>query len=122
MKLCDRDDILNWLNQQLPPKRVKHILRVEQMAQDLALSHNVNSALTARAALLHDVAKCYSPQRLLSIAQKNLIELHPLELLNPHLLHGPVGALEARRLLQLTINKLCRRFTITPWGNRKWMR
>lgn len=98
MNLSDRNGILDWLHQNLPAKRVQHILRVETMAKELAEAHNLARDLTAQAALLHDVAKCYPPQRLLSIAQRNFAELHPLEFQNPHLLHGPVGALEAQRL------------------------
>ena len=98
MNLCDRNDILEWLTDNLPPKRVQHIFRVETMAQELAKAHQLELQIVSQGALLHDVAKCYPPQRLLSIAQRNFTELHPIELQNPHLLHGPVGALEAKRI------------------------
>lgn len=101
MKFIHRNVILDWLRQNLPSKRVDHILRVEKMAIELAIQHGESEEKAAEAGLLHDVAKCYPPAKLLSIANVHDMPIHPMELQNPHLLHGPVGALEAQRLFGL---------------------
>ena len=101
MKFTQRSEIVDWLHQHLPPKRVQHILRVEAMAEELAQIHHLSKTDAAMAGLLHDLAKCYPPENLLAIAQQHWPTLHPVEVNHPHLLHGPVGAIEAQRLFNI---------------------
>ncbi|MEM6752215.1 MAG: hypothetical protein AAF630_04410 [Cyanobacteria bacterium P01_C01_bin.38] len=42
-------------------RTVKHILRVEQTAADLAQYHNLDRSQAATAGLMYDPAKCFKP-------------------------------------------------------------
>ncbi|GEM_PF-199061 len=91
-----RDRVLVWLQHNVPEARLQHILRVERMAVELAEQHQVNRDQAAQAGLMHDLAKFFKPQRLLDIAQAERLDLDPVDLANPHLLHADVGAIVAR--------------------------
>ncbi len=91
-----RNDVLQWLHQAVPEKRLQHILRVEELAIALAAHHGVPIDLSQQAALMHDLAKCFPNQKLLAIAAQEGWVLDPAEIANPHLLHAPVGAVVAR--------------------------
>lgn len=91
-----RDRVLFWLQKNVPAARLQHILRVERMAVELAEQHQVNRDQAAQAGLMHDLAKFFKPQRLLDIARAERLDLDPVDLANPHLLHADVGAIVAR--------------------------
>lgn len=91
-----RHQVLAWLKEHVPESRLRHILRVEQTAIELAQLHQVDPDLAAQAGLMHDLAKFFKPQRLLQIAQSEGLDLEPVDFLNPHLLHAPVSAIVAR--------------------------
>jgi predicted HD superfamily hydrolase involved in NAD metabolism len=94
--LVDRSAVLHWLGNQVPPKRLQHILRVEDLSAQLALTHGLNPQHAALAGLMHDLAKCFQPKRLLKVAQTHGIEIDPVDEATPHLLHAEVGAVVAR--------------------------
>ncbi|NMG18557.1 bis(5'-nucleosyl)-tetraphosphatase (symmetrical) YqeK [Brasilonema bromeliae] len=91
-----REKVLTWLTQNVPAPRVNHILRVEQMAMDLAVHYKVTPEKAAQAGLMHDLAKCFKPQKLLQMAQKEGLEVDEVMGANPHLLHADVSAIVAR--------------------------
>ncbi|MDB9528326.1 bis(5'-nucleosyl)-tetraphosphatase (symmetrical) YqeK [Oscillatoria sp. CS-180] len=91
-----REDVLQWLKQEVPEKRLRHILRVEEMAIALAQHHGLSVALVQQAGLMHDLAKCFPPKQLLAVAEAEGWTLDPAEVACPHLLHAPVGAVVAR--------------------------
>ncbi len=91
-----RQDVLNWLAEAVPPQRLQHILRVEAMAIALAEHHGLPVALAQQAGLMHDLAKCFPPEKLLAIATAEGWQLDPAEQACPHLLHAPAGAVVAR--------------------------
>lgn len=91
-----RQQVLAWLNNNVPESRVEHVLRVEQMAKALARLHGLDPDKAAQAGLMHDLAKYFKPQRLLEIARAEAFPLDPIDELNPHLLHAEVGAIVAR--------------------------
>jgi predicted HD superfamily hydrolase involved in NAD metabolism len=92
-----RDRVLAWLQQQVPQPRLQHILRVEQMAVELAWRHGLDTQRAAQAGLMHDLAKCFKPQKLLAMARAEGLELDAVEQANPHLLHAEVGAIVAQQ-------------------------
>ncbi|MBM0742205.1 bis(5'-nucleosyl)-tetraphosphatase (symmetrical) YqeK [Phormidium sp. CLA17] len=96
IKLLDRKRVLGWLSENVPEKRLNHILRVEETAIKLAEYHNLDWERAAQAGLLHDLAKYFKPKRLLEIAKADGIKLDPVDEINPHLLHADVGAIVAR--------------------------
>jgi predicted HD superfamily hydrolase involved in NAD metabolism len=91
-----RSQILKWLDANVPQSRLQHILRVEQMAIALAEVHGESVEKAAQAGLMHDLAKYFKPQRLLSLAKDAKLHLDPVDEMNPHLLHADIGALVAR--------------------------
>lgn len=91
-----RQKVLAWLEENVPAKRLKHILSVETLAIALATHHQLDAKRAAQAGLLHDLAKYFKPQRLLELAIAEGIEIDPVFAANPHLLHADVGAIVAR--------------------------
>lgn len=91
-----RARVLFWLKGQVPETRIRHILRVEQFAIELAQLHHLDREKAAQAALMHDLAKFFKPKRLLSMAIAEGLEIDPIEEINPHLLHADAGAIVAR--------------------------
>ncbi|MEO0374526.1 MAG: bis(5'-nucleosyl)-tetraphosphatase (symmetrical) YqeK [Cyanobacteria bacterium P01_A01_bin.17] len=97
----NRKVVLNWLADQVPKPRVNHILRVEKTAVNLAQRHDLDPVKAGQAGLLHDLAKYFKAARLLKIARAEALSLDPIVEGNPHLLHGPVGAVVAREQFQV---------------------
>lgn len=91
-----RHRVLAWLADHAPQSRIDHILRVEQMAQQLAQAHNVDVQKAAAAGLMHDLAKYFKPQKLLDMARAAGLEIDPVSEATPHLLHADVGAIVAK--------------------------
>lgn len=91
-----REKVLAWLAENVPVSRVNHILRVEQMAVDLAVHYKVDHAKAAMAGLMHDLAKYFKPQTLLQMAHQEGLEVDEVMQANPHLLHADVSAIVAR--------------------------
>lgn len=77
------------------------------MAIALAQHHQVDVEKAAKAALMHDLAKYFKPQKLLTMAQAAGIEIDPVSQANPHLLHADVGALIARETFSINDEDVC---------------
>jgi predicted HD superfamily hydrolase involved in NAD metabolism len=90
--------VLAWLKNHVSPKRLEHILGVEKTAHALALRYDENAQKAAWAGLLHDLAKHFSGQKLLSEADRFGIAVDSVCRQNPHLLHADIGAALAREL------------------------
>lgn len=97
-----RQQVLDWLTKNVPVPRVEHILRVEQMAAELAAQHGLDAAKAAQAGLMHDLAKCFQPAVLLKIAAEAKLELNPIDEVNPHLLPADAGAVVADQQFGVT--------------------
>lgn len=91
-----RQHVLSWLADNVPEPRLNHILRVEQMAIALAQTHELDVNKAAQAGLMHDLAKYFKPQTLLTMARQEGLPIDPVDEINPHLLHADVGAIVAR--------------------------
>ncbi|WP_399313923.1 bis(5'-nucleosyl)-tetraphosphatase (symmetrical) YqeK [Trichocoleus sp. FACHB-262] len=94
--IVERERVLSWLAENVPDARLKHILRVEQTAVELAQHHGLDVERAAQAGLMHDLAKYFKPQRLLEMAEAEGLEIDPVEAAHPHLLHAPASAIVAR--------------------------
>jgi predicted HD superfamily hydrolase involved in NAD metabolism len=97
-----RTRTIAWLRENVSEHRVNHILGVEAMSVELAQTHGLDVEKAALAGLMHDLAKYFKPQRLLDLARVEGLELDPVDLVNPHLLHADVGAIVARDDFQVT--------------------
>ncbi len=91
-----RAQVLGWLSDNVPESRIDHILRVEQMAVELAGHYTLDVEKAAQAGLMHDLAKYFKPQQLLEIARTEGLEIDPVMAATPHLLHADVSAIVAR--------------------------
>ena len=91
-----RDQVLVWLGNNVPESRLNHILRVEQMALELAEHYKLDVEKAASAGLMHDLAKYFKPQKLLEMARSERLDIDPVSEANPHLLHADVSAIVAR--------------------------
>ena len=92
-----REQVLTWLKAQVPAPRLAHCLRVEAMAVELASHHGETISDAAQAGLMHDLAKYFNPERLLSLAWAAGLPIDPVDEAHPHLLHADVSALVAQR-------------------------
>lgn len=84
------------LKKTLKPKRYTHTMNVIDSAEMLADLYGCDRQKAHLAALLHDCAKNFTPEKLLSIADEAGLEIDEITALEPQLLHGPVGAVVAR--------------------------
>lgn len=80
------------LARRIQGERLAHTYRVLESARALGARFGADPAQIAAAALMHDYAKALRPAELLAEAERHLMELDPVELAQPHLLHGPVAA------------------------------
>jgi predicted HD superfamily hydrolase involved in NAD metabolism len=92
-----RDRVIFWLQENVSEHRLQHILGVEQTSIDLARCHQLDEQQAAQAGLMHDLAKFFSPQKLLKIAKSAKIPIDEVCLNSPHLLHAEVGAVVAQQ-------------------------
>jgi predicted HD superfamily hydrolase involved in NAD metabolism len=97
-----RSDLLTWLAANVPETRIRHILRVEQMSIDLARHHGIDPDLAAQAGLMHDLAKYFKSDRLLTMAENAGLILNDIEQQVPHLIHADVSAIVAREEFGIT--------------------
>jgi predicted HD superfamily hydrolase involved in NAD metabolism len=92
-----RDRIINWLQENVSSHRLQHILGVEATCITLARCHQLDEQQAAQAGLMHDLAKFFAPQKLLSIAAEVHLPVDQVCLEYPHLLHADIGAVIAQR-------------------------
>lgn len=80
------------LKNRLSPKRYVHSVGVANTAAKLAGMFNSDIERAYLAGLLHDYAREISSSELLEIVLEHQIPYDAIDLLQPNLLHGPVGA------------------------------
>lgn len=91
-----RQKVLAWLAENVPSSRINHILRVEQMAVELAQHYQLDREKAATAGLMHDLAKYFPSKKLLQMAELAGLEIDEVMVASPHLLHADVSAIIAR--------------------------
>lgn len=97
-----RDRVISWLEQNVSSHRLQHILGVESTCITLARCHQLDEKQAAQAGLMHDLAKFFSPRKLLKIATEANIPVDQICLHHPHLLHAEIGAVVAHREFKVT--------------------
>ncbi|WP_315788517.1 bis(5'-nucleosyl)-tetraphosphatase (symmetrical) YqeK [Fischerella sp. JS2] len=91
-----RQKVLAWLAENVPSSRINHILRVEQMAVELAQHYQLDREKAATAGLMHDLAKYFQSKKLLQMAEVAGLEIDEVMVASPHLLHADVSAIIAK--------------------------
>ncbi len=76
--------------------RYRHCVRVARSADVLAQIHGVDPRKARLAALLHDLARLYSGERLIDECERRGLPIGEFERRNPVVLHAPLGAALAR--------------------------
>lgn len=76
--------------------RYEHSLRVARCAEALARRHGVDTHKARLAGMLHDLARLYSPQRLIAESEARGFAIDFAEREHPTLLHARLGAAIAR--------------------------
>jgi predicted HD superfamily hydrolase involved in NAD metabolism len=77
-------------------KRYAHVVRVARTAERLALACGESTARARLAGMLHDLARSYSPERLLAECAARALPIDAFERANPIVLHARLSAELAR--------------------------
>jgi predicted HD superfamily hydrolase involved in NAD metabolism len=112
-----RQQVIDWLKENVNEHRLRHILGVETMCIDLARHHDLDPVQAGQAGLLHDLAKFFKPKKLLKMAESAGIDVDNICLSHPHLLHADVSAVVAQKNLTLPTRKFSKQFAIIPSVN-----
>lgn len=91
-----RNDILQWVEKRLKPKRFQHTLGVEETAIALARTFGCDAQEASLAALLHDNAKNLDVQELYALCQEHYSEF-ALSLEYSSVFHAFAGAAIAHK-------------------------
>ncbi len=100
--IFQRKSAIAWLEVNVSEHRLAHILGVEKMARHLAQCHGLDPEKAAIAGLLHDLAKFFPPQKLLTYAAAGNLSVDDICRQVPHLLHAEVSALVAQEEFGIT--------------------
>jgi len=76
--------------------RYAHSVRVARCADELAQRHGLDARKARLAGLLHDLARLYSPERLIAECEARGLPITSEAREHPVLLHAPLGAALAR--------------------------
>lgn len=99
-------ELLEWLKKNLNEERYEHSLGTADCAKDLAQKYNLNSQKAYIAGLLHDCAKCFSTEKLLSIIEDYHLDVEDIEKMNYKTLHAPVSAFVAEKDFGVTDDEI----------------
>lgn len=89
-------EILNWLKENLNEERYSHSVGTAECAKELAGKYGLDEDKAYIAGLLHDCAKCFPTDVLLSIIDNNM-HVEEWERLNYKTLHAPVSSYIAKK-------------------------
>jgi predicted HD superfamily hydrolase involved in NAD metabolism len=78
--------------------RYAHCVRVARMSETLARAHGVNTQKARWAGMLHDLARLYSPERLLRESAERGVPINEYAREHPVVLHAPLSASLAREM------------------------
>ncbi len=97
---CTKNNILDWLKNNLNKERYLHSIGVSEKAEELAKKFNLDIEKAKLAGLVHDCAKCLSNNELLEIIKEHT-RVEECELINPKTFHAPAGAYLAEKLFSI---------------------
>ena len=88
----DIEEIKDIVKNKLSEKRYKHSICVMEMCEKLAKIYNVDIEMAKRVGIVHDIAKEMPKEEMVSYCKQNNIQIDEIEMQNPGLLHGKIGA------------------------------
>ena len=95
--MMDYQEILVILAKELRPARFRHSREVSRTAVRLAERWGVDIEKARLAGILHDCARNLKGKELLKCAAANGLPVSEIEILQPALIHAPLGSLLAER-------------------------
>jgi predicted HD superfamily hydrolase involved in NAD metabolism len=100
------ESILDWLKNNLTEKRYAHSIGTAECARALAIKYNIDNEKAYIAGLLHDCAKCFPDEKLLSIIEENIPDADEMEKSNKKTLHAPASAYIAKQIFGVTDSEI----------------
>ena len=97
MVCMNREEIINWLKENLNDERYEHSLGVAEKSKEIAKNFGLDSDKAEFAGLIHDCAKCLKKEELIKIINENL-RVEQCEMINPKTFHAPCGAYLAQKI------------------------
>lgn len=91
------EDLINWLKDNLSEERYEHSIGTAECARILAQKEGLNDEKAYVAGLLHDCAKCFSTEKLLTVIDSENLDVTEDEKMNYKTLHAPVSAYVAKK-------------------------
>jgi predicted HD superfamily hydrolase involved in NAD metabolism len=95
-------EILVILTKELRPARFRHSRDVSRTAVRLAECWDVDVERARLAGILHDCTRNLKGEELIACARNNGMKLSDIEILQPALIHAPLGAILAERRFGVT--------------------
>lgn len=95
------ESLLDWLKSNLNEKRYEHSIGTAECARNLAIKYRLDDEKAYIAGLLHDCAKCFSDEKLLSIINDKQLQVIDMEKINKKTLHAPVSAYVAQNTFKV---------------------
>ena len=95
------EEVDEWLKENLNDERYVHSLGTMDCAVELAKMFGLDENKARVAGLLHDCAKCFSNDKLLSIIKEEISDVQQSELMNYKTLHAPVSAYISKNIFGL---------------------
>ena len=99
--MWNEKEIIHYLHKNLKESRLKHSLSVSETAIDLAAIYGENIEKARIAGLVHDCVKNMKDSELIKVAMEHEVQLDEICLRNPSILHGLVGSIIARDVMEI---------------------
>ena len=108
-------DMEKRVREMMTEKRFRHTLGVRKQAVELAEIHHIPLQKAALAALLHDCAKCLPFEEMQAVARSGGVSEEGF-FSSPEMLHGPAGAVLAKREFGVTDEDVLNAITYHTMG------
>lgn len=112
------EEIKGDLEVRLSLERFAHSLGVMETAKRLAATFGADIEKAALAGLIHDCARCLTPDDQLKNAESAGILLDEIQIHEKVLIHGPLGAVMAREIFGIADREILRAVEIHSTGDR----
>lgn len=112
----DVSKLIPKMEETLKKGRYIHTIGVMHTAFSMAIRYDYPVYNAMMAGLLHDCAKCMPDEEKLKICKKNKLPLSAIEIKNPQLLHGKVGAFVAKKKYSINDDEILHAITYHTTG------
>lgn len=94
--LEEYNDLQEMIHKEMDDKRFVHTMGVAYTASAMAMAYGEDLKKAYLAGLLHDCAKCHTNPEFITLCEEYGIPITESEYENPFLLHGKLGAYQAK--------------------------